>query len=58
MGLAIASAIAYGYSAMFVTSPSPENLLTFFEFVVKGLNDLEYQVCWLESIQVSFCLFK
>ena len=30
---------------MFVTSPSPENLHTLFEFVFKGFDALEYQVC-------------
>lgn len=33
------------YSNMFVTSPSPENLHTLFEFVFKGFDALEYQVC-------------
>lgn len=37
LGLAIASAVAYGYSNIYVTSPTPENLHTLFEFVVKGL---------------------
>ncbi|XP_047003929.1 RNA cytidine acetyltransferase [Schistocerca americana] len=43
LGLAIAAAIAFGYSNIFVTSPSPENLKTLFEFVFKGLDVLEYQ---------------
>lgn len=38
LGLSIASAIAFGYSNVYVTSPSPENLHTLFEFVLKGLN--------------------
>jgi N-acetyltransferase 10 len=37
LGLSIASAIAFGYSNIYVTSPSPENLHTLFEFVVSGL---------------------
>jgi len=37
LGLSIASAIAYGYSNIYVSSPSPENLHTLFEFVLKGL---------------------
>lgn len=37
LGLSIASAIAHGYSNIYVTSPTPENLHTLFEFVVKGL---------------------
>lgn len=35
MGLAIAGALALGYSNIFVTAPSPENLRTLFEFVTK-----------------------
>lgn len=36
LGLATAAAIHIGLSNIFVTSPSPENLGTFFEFVFKG----------------------
>ena len=36
LGLAIAGAVAFGYSNIYVTSPSPENLNTLFEFVFKG----------------------
>jgi N-acetyltransferase 10 len=43
LGLAMAAAIAYGYANIFVTSPSPENLKTLFEFVFKGLDALEYE---------------
>ncbi|XP_077974705.1 RNA cytidine acetyltransferase-like [Styela clava] len=43
LGLAIATAVAFGYSNIFVTSPSPENLKTLFEFVFKGFDALEYQ---------------
>ena len=43
MGLAISSAIVYGFSNIFVTAPSPENLKTFFEFIVKGLLALNYR---------------
>ena len=42
MGLAIAGTIAMGYSNIFVTAPSPENLKTLFEFVCKGLDALDY----------------
>ncbi|PWZ03216.1 DUF699-domain-containing protein [Testicularia cyperi] len=42
LGLCIAAAIAHGYSNIFVTSPSPENLKTLFEFVFKGLDALGY----------------
>jgi len=37
MGLSIAGAIAYEYSNVFVTAPSPENLKTLFEMVFKGM---------------------
>ncbi|ELT91505.1 hypothetical protein CAPTEDRAFT_195329 [Capitella teleta] len=43
LGLALASAVAFGYSNIFVTSPSPENLKTLFEFIFKGFDALEYQ---------------
>ncbi|XP_051183316.1 RNA cytidine acetyltransferase 1 [Lolium perenne] len=43
LGLAIAGAIAAGYSNIFVTAPSPENLNTLFDFVCKGMNALEYK---------------
>ncbi|XP_063708521.1 RNA cytidine acetyltransferase [Culicoides brevitarsis] len=43
MGLSLAAAIAFGYGNIFVTSPSPDNLVTLFEFVLKGLDVLEYQ---------------
>lgn len=36
LGLAIAGALALGYSNIFVTAPSPENLRTLFEFVTKA----------------------
>lgn len=36
LGLAAAAAIHIGLGNIFVTSPSPENLGTFFEFVFKG----------------------
>ena len=32
-----------GYANIFVTSPSPENLRTLFEFVFKGLDALGYK---------------
>ncbi|XP_010249467.1 PREDICTED: RNA cytidine acetyltransferase 2-like [Nelumbo nucifera] len=43
LGLAIAGAIAAGYSNIFVTAPSPENLKTLFDFVCKGFDALEYK---------------
>lgn len=33
----------FGYSNIFVTAPSPENLGTLFEFIVKGLEALNYR---------------
>jgi len=43
LGLGLAAAVAFGYSNIFVTSPSPENLSTLFEFVFKGLDAIEYK---------------
>ena len=40
----MAAAVAYGYANIFVTSPSPENLRTVFDFLFKGLDALEFQV--------------
>lgn len=42
IGLCLAGAVAYGYSNIFVTAPSPENLKTVFEFIIKGLKALKY----------------
>ncbi|CAK9320297.1 unnamed protein product [Citrullus colocynthis] len=43
LGLAVSGAVAAGYSNIFVTAPSPENLKTLFDFVCKGLNAVEYK---------------
>jgi N-acetyltransferase 10 len=43
LGLSIAAALVHGYSNVFVTSPSPENLKTVFEFVFKGLDVLGFE---------------
>ncbi|KAL0797618.1 hypothetical protein Bca101_052792 [Brassica carinata] len=43
LGLAVAGAVAAGYSNIYVTAPSPDNLKTFFEFVCKGFDALEYK---------------
>ena len=40
MGIAVAAAVAHGYSNIFITSPSPENLKTLFEFIFKGFDAL------------------
>ena len=42
LGVAIAAAVAFGYSNIFITSPSPENLKTLFEFLFKGFDALGY----------------
>ncbi|XP_049878626.1 RNA cytidine acetyltransferase [Pectinophora gossypiella] len=43
LGLAVAASIALGYVNVYVTSPHPENLITLFEFVLKGLDACLYQ---------------
>jgi N-acetyltransferase 10 len=43
LGISLASAIAYGFSNIFVTAPTPENLKSLFEFVFKGLDALGYR---------------
>jgi N-acetyltransferase 10 len=43
LGISIAGAIAYGYSNIFVTAPSPENLKTVFEMFLISLNILGFQ---------------
>ncbi len=43
LGLAMAAAVGFGYSNIFVTSPSPENLGTLFDFVYKGFDAMEYE---------------
>lgn len=42
LGIAISAAIAQDYSNIFVTSPSPENLKTLFEFIFKGFDAMGY----------------
>ncbi|XP_045614608.2 RNA cytidine acetyltransferase isoform X1 [Procambarus clarkii] len=64
LGLSIAGAIAFGYSNIFVSSPSPENLNTLFEFVLKGLNimgyeeHMNYQVLRSSDPQFSKCVMR
>ncbi|KAF8151310.1 DUF699-domain-containing protein [Crassisporium funariophilum] len=43
LGLGCAAALAHGYGNVYVTSPTPENLKTFFEFVFKGMDALGYE---------------
>lgn len=42
IGLCLAGAVGYGYSNIFVTAPSPENLATMFDFVLLGLKAQKY----------------
>ncbi|KAM7262099.1 hypothetical protein ACFE04_021176 [Oxalis oulophora] len=43
LGLAVAGAIAAGYSNVFITAPCPDNLKTLFEFICKGFDSLGYK---------------
>jgi N-acetyltransferase 10 len=43
LGVSIAGAIVFGFSNIFVTAPSPENLGTVFEFILLGLEALNYK---------------
>ncbi|KFD48287.1 hypothetical protein M514_10864 [Trichuris suis] len=43
LGLATAGAIGSGFSNIFVTSPSPENLKTYFQFVCRGFDALNFK---------------
>ncbi|GIZ02211.1 RNA cytidine acetyltransferase [Caerostris extrusa] len=43
LGLAVAAAIAFKYPNIAVTSPHPENLKTFFAFLLEGLDALGYE---------------
>ena len=58
LGLSIAAAIAFNYSNIYVTSPSPENLKTLFEFILKGFDaihlkeHLDYEI--IQSTNAEF----
>lgn len=43
VGLSLAAALKAGYANIFLTSPTPENLKTVFEFLFKGLDALGYE---------------
>lgn len=43
LGMAIAGAVAAGYSNIFVTAPSPENLRTLFSFVFRGFDAIGFK---------------
>ena len=42
LGLALAFAVAKGYSNIFVTSPAPSNVATLFAFILKGFDALKF----------------
>ncbi|RNF20921.1 nat10 protein [Trypanosoma conorhini] len=64
LGLAAAGALAQGYSNIFCTAPSPENLQTFFEFVVRGLKELgytertEFEAMQSTNVEFSKCIVR
>ena len=43
IGLCLAGAISLGYSTLAVTAPEPENLVSVFDFLCRGLKALKYQ---------------
>ena len=43
LGLCLAGSMALGYSTVAVTAPEPENLVSVFDFVLRGLKALKYQ---------------
>lgn len=43
MGLCLAGALSLGYSNIGVTAPEPENLVSVFDFIVRGLAALKFQ---------------
>ena len=43
LGLSVAAAVAYGYSNIFITAPSPENVKTLFDLILRGFAALEYK---------------
>jgi N-acetyltransferase 10 len=43
MGLCLAGAVSLGYSTICVTAPEPENLVSVFDFICRGLQALKYQ---------------
>lgn len=64
LGLAVSAAVAYGYSNIFVTAPSPENLSTVFEFILKGFDALgmkehqEYELVQAENPDLNKALVR
>ena len=43
IGLCLAGAVSFGYSNIVVTAPEPENLVSVFDFILRGLAALKYQ---------------
>ena len=43
MGLCLAGALSLGYSNIGVTAPEPENLVSVFDFIIRGLTALKFQ---------------
>lgn len=43
LGISLAGSIVYGFSNIFVTAPTPENLGSVFEFLFRGLDALGYK---------------
>ena len=62
IGLCLAGAIQCGYSNVYVTAPSPENLKTVFQFVISGLKairyteHLDFEVTIVISMIINFSL--
>ncbi len=42
IGLCVAGAVAYGYSSIYITAPSKENLFTTFSILIEGLKTMKY----------------
>ncbi|KAJ9441087.1 RNA cytidine acetyltransferase, partial [Diplonema papillatum] len=64
LGLAAAGAVTQGYSNVFITAPTPENVQTLFEFVAKGLDAMgytereHYEVVQAEAAEMSNCVIR
>eukprot|EP01064_Diplonema_japonicum_P020722 TRINITY_DN30302_c0_g1_i1.p1 TRINITY_DN30302_c0_g1~~TRINITY_DN30302_c0_g1_i1.p1 ORF type:complete len:974 (+),score=256.18 TRINITY_DN30302_c0_g1_i1:57-2978(+) len=64
LGLAAAGAVTQGYSNIFVTAPTPENVQTLFEFVVRGLKEMgyvereHYEVVQAEAAELSQAVIR
>jgi N-acetyltransferase 10 len=43
IGLCLAGALSLGFSTIYVTAPAPENLVSVFDFTLRGLKVLKYQ---------------